>query len=185
MRTVVLALVMIAMVAGSWVATRHAPQTTETAQIERVDAEAPLHDAFDAAAKDDRASADVERRAEDHEPEVTAVTYTLAKNWGPHGPMSSVYDEPEFRAALVVYLVESGLPSSDSERSADAAAARLSACIALWGFDGSDPDAQACTANALQQAGLSEAFHRTAVVKTARERSRRKALEAAAAANGR
>jgi hypothetical protein len=176
MRSAVIAVAMIALVAGAWLATRHTAETESVVSEEppyaTVDATArrenPSSPAFESVVEGDRAGAD-------------EVTYRLPKDWGPHGPMPRLYDEPEFRDALVRYLVASGLSATDSERSADAAIAGLNDCITSWGY-ADEPSLQACTSNVLQQSGLSETLHRIAITRAGSESSRRKAQEAAAAA---
>jgi hypothetical protein len=94
------------------------------------------------------------------------------------GPLARThYREPEFRGALVRYLVDSGLSAPDSERVVDAAINELVACGAPSSLDPEGRAHAVCTENALQRAGLDEAILRSATVDGASAMSRRLALE--------
>ena len=147
MRTLLIAALMIALVAGAWLATRY-PRDTESIGAQGQTAVA------------------------------TSTAGVLGRN---------PYREPEFRGALVDYLVRSGLSKTDSERAADAAIEDLTECMAPIGVDPARAAVlQACQSTMWQQLGLNEAADRRAIMVTVgRELSRRHALEAAAAASTR
>src|SRR5689334_22531846 len=175
MRTLLIAVLMIALVVGAWLAT-HYSRGVEAIGSQNQAAVATLtgeseSDAPTAALPDD-ASANVDGPVGSSAPEATS---------GAGGRGIIPFREPEFRGALVDYLVRSGLSKTDSERVADAAIEGVTKCIAL------DPARAAvvgaCQSAMWQQIGLNEGADRRAIMANfGRELSRRHALEAAAAA---
>lgn len=162
MRTLLIAVLMTALVAGAWLATRYTRGITGE----------PESSAPTAAAPDD-ASPSVDGPARGSDPEAKSTADARDRN---------PYREPEFRAAVVDYLVRSGLSKTDSERVADAAIEDVTECMAPVGRDSARAAVlEACQSTMWQQIGLNEAADRRAIMVTVgRELSRRHALEAAA-----
>ena len=178
MRTLLIAALMIALVAGAWLATRY-PRGTESIGAEGQAGVAATTGEPESNAPPDDASASVDGPARGSDSTATSTAGTLGRN---------PYREPEFRGALVDYLVRSGLSKTDSERVADAAIEGLTECIAPIRIDSARAAVvlEACQSTMWQQIGLNKAADRRAIMAAfGRELSRRHALEAAAAASPR
>jgi hypothetical protein len=171
MRTVVIALFQISLIVGVWLTaqrSKDAEPTLDVTSSEIAPVQAPSERGSLIVAGDVRTIEVPDEQAErgDRRSEVT-------------GPATRIpYHEPQFRDALVGYLVESGLSSVDGERIVYAAIDGFVKCMAASGFDAEGRTAQrVCDQNVLQQAGLNEAIRRTALNDAARNLARRLALE--------
>jgi hypothetical protein len=196
MRTVLLALAMIALVIGAWWVARQPRGIERDGSNKEVDA-APALVAGPSNAPSPRVDGDgdgdgvsarvaVEAAAPSVNALSSAPTAAPPTDRGVPPTFRSLQDEPEYRSALVAELVKSGLSPLDSERVADSAIEGFSECAATSGFGRASPQAfAACNSNVLQQAGVTAALNRRAVTAAASETSRRRALEAAAAAEAR
>lgn len=179
MRTVVITIFMIALVVAGWLAARPARNTEPL-----VDPSSSIP--IDAVGTENHAAAhELERQADSAPVNSRATTATDKPATGRE--IRTPYDEPEFREALVRSLVQNGLSTTDAERVAGAAFEGLTECIATAGIDAARASViETCDSNMWQQAGLSKDVHRRAIMAAAgRELSRRRSLEAAAAAAAR
>jgi hypothetical protein len=91
--------------------------------------------------------------------------------------IDTLYRDPGFRAALMTYLVDSGLSAPDSERVVDSAVDGLSECASSPGYDARNLGRAVCDQNVLQRAGLDEAVLQVAISQGGRSVARRRALE--------
>jgi hypothetical protein len=92
-------------------------------------------------------------------------------------PIDTLLREPEFRGALLAYLVDSGLSAPDSERVVDSAIDGLSECASSSGYDARNPGGSVCDQDVLQRAGFDEGVLRIAIIQGGSSLARRRALE--------